>query len=201
MSSEALNGSYVLISAAQNMKNLPEPLQIRNDLPDLLARSDNSANSYDPSTALPLTISRSSTTQTNVVIVTAATSTPQGTSTSFPSSLPKVIAPINGIPQQPKGTTMMSLGFRFDLNYAFVVSNPSSIEQIFRLIGSPVAAALNISESRIVVLSLQPRNTIAINGFITTLAMMYIPTYTVSTLRLLLLDPNSRFFQNPDPAI
>jgi hypothetical protein len=37
VSNEALNGSYVLISTAQNMKNLSEPLQIRNELPNLSA--------------------------------------------------------------------------------------------------------------------------------------------------------------------
>jgi hypothetical protein len=86
------------------------------------------------------------------------------------------------------------------LNYAFVAQNLTRIAQIFKLMSSPIAAALNIDRAEIFLQCLEPRDTIAEVGFITTLAMMYIPTYTVSTLRLLLLDPSSSFFQDPDPA-
>lgn len=48
---------------------------------------------------------------------------------------------------------------------------------------------------------LQPYNTLSRNGYITTLAMAYIPDDTVNPLSLALLNPKSNLYNNKNPTV
>jgi hypothetical protein len=194
----ALSGSYVMISDAETPVIPSEVLEIRNILPKLSARSGTLENLTEVTTALAPTSLSLLTIQSlpTRIINTPSTSLPP---TGFPSSLPKVISPLGGIPPQPANHTMISLGFNYGFNYTFIVQNQTSIEQIFSFIVSPISRALNLEMDELIPNSIHPRNTIAEVGFITTLAYIFIPTSSLSTLRLLLLAKDCRLFQDPSP--
>lgn len=73
--------------------------------------------------------------------------------------------------------------------------------QIFTYMPPGVAYGLNIDQSKVVMQYLQPYNTLSTLGYITTLAMAYIPAETVDELSLLLLNPNSALYANPNPSV
>jgi hypothetical protein len=95
---------------------------------------------------------------------------------------------------------MISLGFTYDLNYAFVLLNSTNVAQILSFLPSSPAVARDTPSDEVVMQYLQSRDTSTEVGSVTTLALMWIPTRSLSALRLRLLDPNSCFFQNSEPS-
>jgi hypothetical protein len=123
------------------------------------------------------------------------------TATTIPTTLPRIISPNGGIPPQPNNSTLIQLGFTYGLNYPFVVNSSEAVAQIFSYLPPGVTYGLNIDQSEMVMQYLQPYNTISTLGYITTLAMAYIPAQMVDPLSLLLLNPNSALYTNPNPSV
>jgi hypothetical protein len=126
---------------------------------------------------------------------------PSSTATTIPTTLPRIISPNGGIPSQPNNSTLIQLGFTYGLNYPFVVNSSEAVAQIFTYLPPGVAYGLSIDQSEMVMQYLQPYNTISTLGYITTLAMAYIPAQMVDQLSLLLLNPNSALYTNPNPSV
>jgi len=121
--------------------------------------------------------------------------------TGIPSSLPKVITPANGAQPQPEGTSMIQIGFLFPLNYNFVVGNPMSSAQIFQYLPQGLSDGLGLPGDEITMHSLVPLDTTVALGYITTLAMAYIPSNMVSTLGLDLHVPSAAIYNNADQSV
>ena len=119
----------------------------------------------------------------------------------MPSSLPRVIQPQNGVPKAPENSTLIQLGFTYGLNYPFVVSSSTAVAQIFSYLPSGISNGLVFDQTHMVMQYLQPYNTLSSLGYITTLAMAYIPSEMVDKLSLQLLNPNSDLYNNPDPSV
>lgn len=96
---------------------------------------------------------------------------------------------------------MIQLGFTYGLNYPFVVSNNWAVQQIFDYLPPGVAYGVSIDKSEVIMQYLQPYNTLSRNGYITTLAMAYIPDDQVNPLSLALLNPKSNLYNNPNPTV
>lgn len=190
-----LGENYVIISNSQSMRSPSESLQIRDNLPNLKVRSDVST-----STHLPVLNIKPISTSINNLTLTPAQPKSTNTLPSLPSSLPGFVAPPAGVLEQPQHSTLITLGFRYDFNYPSIVNSTATIAQIFSYLIPPLTTALNISNYDLEVQYLQPLNTLGTLGHLTTGAWIYIPTRTVSALRLLLQDPNSLLFQSSDPS-
>jgi hypothetical protein len=119
----------------------------------------------------------------------------------IPSSLPKVIAPAGGSPPQPPNSTLIQLGFTYALNYEFVVTTPASASQIFLYTPPGVSFGLDIDRAQVLMQSIQPYDTSSRLGYITTLALAYIPQDLVNPLSLQLHNPYSKLYNNPDPSV
>jgi hypothetical protein len=105
------------------------------------------------------------------------------------------------VPDAPENSTLIQLGFDYSLNYAFVVSSPTAVSQIFAYLPVGVSHGLGIDASQVVMQYLQPYNTLDTLNYITTLAMAYIPADKVETLTVNMLNPNSDLYQNPNPSV
>jgi len=105
------------------------------------------------------------------------------------------------VPPQPDNGTLIQLGFTYGLNYPFVVSNQWAVQQIFDYLPPGVAHGVGIEKSAVVMQYLQPYNTLSRNGYITTLAMAYIPDDQVNPLSLALLNPKSDLYNNDNPTV
>jgi hypothetical protein len=125
------------------------------------------------------------------------TSAPTGIS----SSLPKVITNPDGAGPAPNDTTEIQIGFLFPLNYPFVVNNPLSSAQIFKYLPIGLATGLGLDVSQVTMNSLLPLDTTQEMGFITTLALAYIPTNMVSTLTLDIHVPNAPIYTSSDSSV
>ena len=119
----------------------------------------------------------------------------------IPSTLPQVIAPPDSggiLPAQPDGTRLIQIAFKKELNYPFVISHELAIQQIFDYLPVGIAYGLEIDQKQITMQSLQPYDTTQMQGFITTLAMAYIPQDMVDMLQMQVSNPAARF-HNYDP--
>jgi hypothetical protein len=96
---------------------------------------------------------------------------------------------------------MVQLGFLFPLNYKFVVDNPLSSAQIFQYLPAGLSAGLGLRSDQITMHSLVPLDTTSALGYITTLAMAYMPTNMVNTLALDLHVPAAAIYNNADPSV
>ena len=105
------------------------------------------------------------------------------------------------MPDAPENSTLIQLGFNYGLNYAFVVSSPTAVSQIFSYLPVGVSHGLDIALKSVVMQYLQPYNTLDSLNYITTLAMAYIPADKVDTLSMNLLNPNSDLYKNPNPSV
>ena len=114
----------------------------------------------------------------------------------IPTTLPQIIAPPNSggvLPSQPPNTTLVQFAFTRPLNYPFVISHGPAIQEIFTYLPVGIAYGLSIENSGVTMQSLQPFDTTATQGFITTLAFAYIPSDMVNLMSLQLTNPASRF--------
>jgi hypothetical protein len=105
------------------------------------------------------------------------------------------------VPDAPENSTLIQLGFNYGLNYAFVVSSPTAVSQIFSYLPVGVSHGLDLGLDQVVMQYLQPYNTLDTLNYITTLAMAYIPADKVDTLSMNLLNPNSELYQNTNPSV
>jgi hypothetical protein len=96
---------------------------------------------------------------------------------------------------------MVQLGFLFPLNYKFVVDNSLSSAQIFQYLPQGIADGLGLRGDQIVMSSLIPLDTTQALGYVTTIALAYMPTNMVSTLALDLHIPASAIYNNPDVSV
>lgn len=76
-----------------------------------------------------------------------------------------------------------------------------SSAQIFNFLPVGIADGLGLKQEQIIMKSLVPLDTTSSLGFITTLAMLYIPANMVSTLSLDLHIPMSAIYTNSDPSV
>ena len=96
---------------------------------------------------------------------------------------------------------LVQIGFDASLNYDFVSANPTTQAQIFQLLPQGVAFALGIAADAVPVQSLQPLDTSADLGYITTLAVFDLDDALVDQLRLDIVSPTSPLYNNPDAAV
>jgi hypothetical protein len=96
---------------------------------------------------------------------------------------------------------LIQLGFTYGLNYPFVVGSSTAVSQIFSYLPPGVSHGIEVTNNDVVMQYLQPYNTLATLGYITTLAMAYIPSDMVDPLQLSLLNPNSPLYNNPNPSV
>jgi hypothetical protein len=113
--------------------------------------------------------------------------------------MPKVIQPPGGKPVKPTNTTLIQLGFYHELNYQFVSTNSGSASQMFDLV--PKGLADGLGGVDIKMQSLQPYDTSKTMGYITTLALLYVPSGMIDQLSVDLHTPNSGLYQNTDPTV
>jgi len=105
------------------------------------------------------------------------------------------------MPSQPKDTTLVQIGFDFGLNYDFVANNGGSANQIFAYLPQGIAYGLGISADNVTMYALQPYDTTKELGYITTLAMVYIPSSLTTNLSLKLKTAVSTMYANPDSTV
>ncbi|KAI9797466.1 MAG: hypothetical protein M1825_006000 [Sarcosagium campestre] len=134
----------------------------------------------------------------SVSIGAADPSAPTSAAIGIPSSLPKLITPGDGPVPKPANTTLIQVGFEYQLNYRFVVSNTDSTGQIFHYFPIGVAYGLGLDVSQVVMNSLQPYDTTEDLNYITTLALAYIPDQSVEALKVMLYSPASKLYHNID---
>lgn len=102
---------------------------------------------------------------------------------------------------QPKNTTLIQVGFNQELNYNFVANHPVSATQIFFYLPQGIAFGLGIPQENCTMHALQPYDTQQEHGYITTLALAYIPSNLVSALSLDLHTPASNIYNNSDESV
>ncbi|KAK5107767.1 hypothetical protein LTR62_000691 [Meristemomyces frigidus] len=115
--------------------------------------------------------------------------------------MPRLVQPPGGMPPAKQNTTLVQLGFNYELNYPFVVSSQNATAQLFAYLPQGVAYGLGISKDAVAMNALLPYDTSASQGFITTLAQAYIPSDMVTALQQSLHAPLSNVFSNPDPTV
>ncbi|KAI9710322.1 MAG: hypothetical protein M1820_002817 [Bogoriella megaspora] len=128
-------------------------------------------------------------------------SIPPPTDSGIPSSIPRIIQPPGGMPPQPSNSTLVQLGFGYSLNYPFVASTYGSAEQIFQYLPVGISYGLNIQPGDISMHALQPYDTTQDLHYITTLALLYVPSDQVNALSLNLHTPVASIYNHPDPAV
>lgn len=115
--------------------------------------------------------------------------------------MPTVIQPPEGLAPQPVDTTLIQIGFNKSLRYDFVVSHSDSIKQIFGFTPLGVANGLGINPNNITMHALQAFNTLSDAGYITTLALAYVPSNLVNKLSLDIRTASSDLYKNPDTSV
>ncbi|KAF2260743.1 hypothetical protein CC78DRAFT_472260, partial [Lojkania enalia] len=138
---------------------------------------------------------------TSIIMEPSTVPSPTATSSGIPSNLPKLIQPPNGLPSSvPANMFLGQIGFKWQLNWNFVLSHDSG-NQIFEYLPKAIIDGLNISSSELVMQGLKPLDTTQFQGFITTLAMFWIPNDLSSTLQAQLLNPADAFWHNENQTV
>ncbi|KAK4995786.1 hypothetical protein LTR66_004470 [Elasticomyces elasticus] len=115
--------------------------------------------------------------------------------------MPQIIQPPGGMPKAPLNTSLIQIGFDYSLNYDFVAANSQSADQIFTFLPQGLAYALNVGLDNVTMHALQPFDTSKTLGYITTIALAYIPRNMVDQLQLDLHTPVSSMYNNPSPPV
>ena len=137
-------------------------------------------------------------------ILHGPSSTPSTTSggsfgpSSLPSNVPQILYQNGGPGTQPPNTALINIAFRYELNYLFVYNHTVSQEQIFHYIPRGICWGLEINAQQIQMQSLRAWDTYEDVGYVTTLALAWIPEGLVDSLGLLVSTSVSRFYNNPD---
>ena len=135
------------------------------------------------------------------ILVAPSVASSATVATSIPSSLPHVIAPPGGAPEQPPNTTLIQIGFLYQLNYPFVLANPQSQKQIFKYTVPGLAYGLGIDEQNVTMQTLRADDTTANLHYVTTLALAYVPAGSVNKLTMDLQIPTTAIYHNPDASV
>jgi hypothetical protein len=96
---------------------------------------------------------------------------------------------------------LIQIGFNGKLRYSFVATTPLSSSQIFLYVPQGLIYALEILGKDISMFAIQPYDNSASTGYIATVALAYIPTDKVDTLRKLLRSPLSKLYQQPNESV
>ena len=97
---------------------------------------------------------------------------------------------------------LVSIGFSYGLNYAFVVAHtPSTTDEIFQYVPQGLAYGLSLPASDIQMYGIRFYNTTTQLGYLTTLALAYVPASSVNTLQADILNPDSLLYSNPDDSV
>jgi hypothetical protein len=96
---------------------------------------------------------------------------------------------------------LIQIGFNGQLRYSFVATTPLSSSQIFLYVPQGLIYALEVLGKDISMFQIQPYDNSASTGYIATVALVYIPTDKVDTLRKLLRSPLSRLYQQPNESV
>ena len=149
---------------------------------------------YDTSTTQPIPTS----------ILHGPSSTPSATQghlfgpSSLPSNVPQILYQNGGPGSQPPNTRLINIAFRFALNYLFVYNHTVSQQQIFHYIPLGICYGLEIEVEQVTMQSLRAWDTYEDVGYITTLALAWVPEGLVDNLGFLVSTSVSRFYRNPD---
>lgn len=168
--------------------------------PQVSIRPTGTNTATAPSIASTMMMQPSSTRALGPETDTAALPSTRPTSTGIPKSMPQIIQPPGGMPAAVPNTTLIQVGFKYGLNYPFVANTAGSADQIFFYLPTGLSWALGLPHKNITMHSLQPYDTTSTLGYITTLAMAYIPSLMVETLSLDIHTAVSRVYTNPDDA-
>ncbi|MCJ1352476.1 MAG: hypothetical protein MMC33_002460 [Icmadophila ericetorum] len=116
-------------------------------------------------------------------------------------SYPVFIEPPGGIPSQPANTTLIQVGFQYSLNWPFVSGNTAASNEIFQYLPIGIAYGLGINVDQVTMYLLEEDNTEASLGYITTVALAYIPSTLVTTLATDVNTPTSQLYNNPNSNV
>jgi hypothetical protein len=111
-----------------------------------------------------------------------------------------MIAPPTGIPAPPPNAFLGQFGFKWPLNYPFVLENDGG-NQIFEYLPPAIADALGIKVEDVTMQGLKPFDTTQFQGFITTLALFYIPADLNGTLSAQLRNPQDPLWHNKNDTV
>ncbi|CAD6565870.1 MAG: hypothetical protein ASARMPREDX12_003663 [Alectoria sarmentosa] len=157
-----------------------------------------------PYTQSPVGYDTSTTQVVPTNIIHGPSSTPSATQghyfgpSSLPSNVPQILYQNGGPGSQPPNTRLINIAFRYPLNYLFVYNHTVSQQQIFHYIPWGICYGLEIEISQITMQSLRAWDTYEDLGYVTTLALAWIPEGLVDNLALLVETSVSRFYNNPD---
>ncbi|ORY65075.1 uncharacterized protein BCR38DRAFT_342441, partial [Pseudomassariella vexata] len=126
---------------------------------------------------------------------------PTSSPTGIPSGLPRAITPYDTVPEQPPNTTLAQISFLYGMNYAWLVQQPMAAAQLFSLLPQALGFGQGFDPSEAVMLRIVPYDTTSQLGYITSQALIYVPTLAFDTLRLDYKIPSARLYQNPAPLI
>ncbi|KAA8901786.1 hypothetical protein FN846DRAFT_780975 [Sphaerosporella brunnea] len=150
--------------------------------------------------APPLATVTATSTASNLIATGTSTS---GSVVAIPTALdpqlPKVITPAGGMPEAPADMVLVRLGFLHALNYQWVVSHSVSIAQIFQFLPQGLNYGLGVDS--VTMHSLQPYDTRLTKGYITTLALAFIPSQLFDELDLQRRTPGSKLLNNPESSV
>ncbi|KAL8895532.1 MAG: hypothetical protein Q9192_003574, partial [Flavoplaca navasiana] len=178
--------------------------------PQYTTTGETSSVTYGATPGAPQTIEPiGSDTRTAISIPTslvhAPTASPTQTSefipVALPSSVPPLIQPPDGMPEQPADTTRIQIGFLRPLNYAFVVNSEVTQEQIFDFLPPGIAYGLNIPVENVIMETLKADDTSTDLTYIRTLALAFIPSNQVDNLYLHLHTPAHPIYRNPNASV
>ncbi|KAE8348199.1 hypothetical protein BDV28DRAFT_153094, partial [Aspergillus coremiiformis] len=160
-----------------------------------------------PTAAQPTTTSETTDWVPSTILVEPPSPTTQNTATHSTTTtaptqtqLPGSISPANIPIEPPADSTLIQLGFNGKLRYSFVATTPLSSSQIFLYIPIGLEYALQILRKEVSMLAIQPYNNSKSTGYVATVAMAYIPTTEVESLRKMLNNPNSALYQQADAS-
>lgn len=157
-----------------------------------------------PYTQSPVSYDSATTRNVPTSIIHGPSSTPSATEghyfgpSSLPSNVPQILYQNGGPGSQPPNTRLINIAFRYPLNYLFVYNHTESQQQIFYYIPRGISFGLEIEGTQITMQSLRAWDTYEDVGYVTTLALAWIPEGLVDNLGLLVSTPVSRFYHNPD---
>ena len=157
-----------------------------------------------PYTQSPVGYDTSTTQLVPTSILHGSSSTPSATQGgtfapfNLPSNVPHILYQNGGPGSQPPKTRLINIAFRYALNYLFVYNHTISQEQIFHYLPRGICYGLGIEISQITMQSLRAWDTYEDVGYITTLALAWIPEGLVESLGLLVSTSGSTFYHNPD---
>lgn len=123
------------------------------------------------------------------------------TSTGIPTTLPKAITPYTTTPAHPDGYTPIQIAFDYGFNYEWIVQQSMAAAQLFSLVPKAVAYDQNLTDSETIMDRIIPYDTTQQLGYITSLAILYIPSDAVEGLRLDHKIASSRLYTNTDGLV